>query len=313
LNFIQRSELCIESLNSNKAKSFCEKNIKYVVEVIGTPSSDINQFLTGILIFFSIFLIGIIIFIIVKTEGCKNIRYFKLIKKAEIRERLYYDAGEDINLEAIKQRDILSERVLLENQKQEKNLIEMEKKEPNSINNILKGKKSFRFVFNSEMKKFETDDPNYNSNVKMLSGQENVNEDKNDFNFDKPIKQLILNNEDNDNINGEKNKYIINDVKMDVKVIQLSNQNSDRDIIKKLDENDYEKNKHSINNEFVVKDENKKMENIINGENNNQIENKDDSDNEEKMKNDNFNDFDIESHKQNEENLSKFDKDQINS
>lgn len=153
MNFIQKSEICRESINSNKAYSFCERNLKYSIEVVGPPSSDVQQILLGVLIALSIILVGLIIFTVVKTDGCKNIKYFKIIKTAQIRERLYYDAGQDINIEGNKQREILSQRVVMNNQPALKSDDEIDKNNNNNENlNVMPSARSFRFVFNPEIK-----------------------------------------------------------------------------------------------------------------------------------------------------------------
>lgn len=153
LKFIQKSEICNENLNSNKAKSYCEKNFKFTVEVVGLPSSDVQQLLTGVIITFSIILIIIIIFVVFKTDGCKNVKYFKIIKSAEIRERLYYDAGQDINIEGNTKREILTHKILIENQVQNKiNNVDFIKNSNSNIENlnILSTAKNFRYIFDSD-------------------------------------------------------------------------------------------------------------------------------------------------------------------
>jgi len=159
MNFIQRSELCLESINSNRALSFCERKMKYSIEVVGPASKNVQNILTGVLITFSIILIGLIIFFILKTDGCKSLKYFKIIKSAQIRERLYYDAGQDINIEGHKQREILSERIILNNQTTIKKVKETDKLKDTKKENInmLQNERNFKFIFNPEIKNNELD------------------------------------------------------------------------------------------------------------------------------------------------------------
>jgi hypothetical protein len=159
MNFIQRSELCLESINSNRALSFCERKMKYSIEVVGPASKNVQNILTGVLITFSIILIGLIIFFIIKTDGCKNIKYFKIIKTAQVRERLYYDAGQDINIEGHKQREIHSERIILNNQTTIKKVKETDKLKDTKKENInmLQNERNFKFIFNPEIKNNELD------------------------------------------------------------------------------------------------------------------------------------------------------------
>ena len=174
MNFFQRSELCRESINSNDAVSFCKINIKYSIEVVGPPSSDVQQILTGVLITFSIILIILIIFFVIKTDGCRNIKYFKIIKTAQIRERLYYDAGQEINIEGNKQREILSQRIIMNNQSMMKKDNEINKyKDPKKeYISVIPTARSFRYVFNLEIKKIEP-----NLEIKSSINDNNVQEE----------------------------------------------------------------------------------------------------------------------------------------
>lgn len=168
LNFIQQTELCNESLNFPNVNSYCEKYSDYIVEIIGPPQNDATAVYTGILAAFAILLIVILTFLCWKTDGCRNLKYFKVKKIAQIRERIYYDPGQSINIEANKNKEILTNKVILENhqyiinnhydndhkklfsQGQEENDNNMNKKFSLNDNNnkaCETGSKSYKFIF----------------------------------------------------------------------------------------------------------------------------------------------------------------------
>ncbi len=201
MNFIQRSELCKENLNSNKTLSFCERNIKYLIEVVGPPSSDVKNILLGVLITLSLILVCLIIFSVIKTDGCKNIKYFKIIKTAQIRERLYYDAGQDINIEGNKQREILSQRVLMNNQYTIKKDEDKNKYQKNENLRVIPTAKSFRFIFNPQVKNIEPN-PDIKASIDDIKAQQELKikkKDEKDFQELKksPIEDNISQNKSN--------------------------------------------------------------------------------------------------------------------
>lgn len=243
INFLQKSELCYEGINSNSAISFCERYIKYVIEVVGPPSADVQQLLTGILITFSLILIGLIIFFIIKSDGCKNIKYFKIIKTTHIRERLYYDAGHDINLESNMRREIMSERIINNNNSKINKIDEIDKNKENKKENIdrYSKDKTFRFVFNPDIKNKS------NNSFQAEYLNENIKEEeeiKLNNEFEK-INELMKEENEKDEIDNCKNSRVF-DFKESVKdkliITKVLHNNSEENII----EEEYRKKTSSI-------------------------------------------------------------------
>lgn len=194
LSFLQNSELCNESLDLDIQKSYCVKNILYKFSIIGLPAIDVDIILTGVLIGYFFMVLLIVVFSCFKTNGCRNMRYFKLNKTAFVRERLYYDAGADINLQGNRKKDFISHAIRNDYENRES-----ENENGNIYNN------NEREYIKSDSRNYETERENKDKIV--------LNGNVNDFKYVFPTDNIINEDEEKRENFVVKNDELIKEIK----------------------------------------------------------------------------------------------------